>query len=170
MQFQSTTQGSYRAPTINYSMKAVQPVRPIEMPNVKLPEVDLKGIADSFSDAYREFNKQQAIKAEEKRQKGLNDLATKSLEIVERQRQGVIKASQADTEMRALRMQALQQGYSTEDVHKVFSNYSMGIESMEEARQKKIMENDQDFIMKLTKPVILIEVFQLNLPQRLLVS
>lgn len=146
MQFQSTTQGSYRAPTINYSMKAVQPIRPIEIPNVELPEVDLKGIADSFSDAYKEFNKQQAIKAEEKKQKGLNDLASKSLEIVERQRQGVIKASQADTEMRALRMQALQQGYSTEDVHKVFSNYSMGIESMEEARQKKIMENDQDFM------------------------
>ena len=146
MQFQSTAQGSYRAPTINYSMKAVQPIRPIEMPNVELPEVDLKGIADSFSDAYKEFNKQKAIQAEEKRQKGLNDLATKSLEIVERQRQGVIKASQADTEMRALRMQALQQGYSTEDVHKVFSNFSMGIESMEEARQKKIMENDQDFM------------------------
>ena len=146
MQFQSTTQGSYRAPTINYSMKAVQPIKPIEMPNVELPEIDLKGIADSFSDAYKEFNKQQAIKAEEKKQKGLNDLATKSLEIVERQRQGVIKASQADTEMRALRMQALQQGFSTEDVHKVFSNYSMGIESMEEARQKKIMENDQDFM------------------------
>lgn len=146
MQFQSTTQGSYRAPTINYSMKAVQPIRPIEMPNVELPEVDLKGIADSFSDAYKEFNKQKAIQAEEKKQKGLNDLATKSLEIVERQRQGVIKASQADTEMRALRMQALQRGYSTEDVHKVFSNFSMGIESMEEARQKKIMENDQDFM------------------------
>lgn len=146
MQFQSTTQGSYRAPTINYSMKAVQPIKPIEIPNVELPEVDLKGIADSFSDAYKEFNKQQAIKAEEKKQKGLNDLASKSLEIVERQRQGVIKASQADTEMRALRMQALQQGFSTEDVHKVFSNFSMGIESMEEARQKKIMENDQDFM------------------------
>ena len=146
MQFQSTAQGSYRAPTINYSMKAVQPVKPIEMPNVELPEVNLKGIASSFSDAYKEFNKQKAIQAEEKKQKGLNDLATKSLEIVERQRQGVIKASQADTEMRALRMQALQQGYSTEDVHKVFSNYSMGIESMEEARQKKIMENDQDFM------------------------
>lgn len=146
MQFQSTAQGSYRAPTINYSMKAVQPVRPIEMPNVELPEVDLKGIADSFSDAYKEFNKQKAVQAEEKKQKGLNDLATKSLEIVERQRQGVIKASQAETEMRALRVQGLQMGLPHEDVHKVLSTYSMGIESMEEARQKKIMENDQDFM------------------------
>lgn len=146
MEFQSTSQGYHRAPTINYSMKPVSPVKPVELPEIEKPEVDMRAIGSAVDDMYKSFEKQKAAQAEAKKQAGLNELASKALTVVEKQRQGFIKGSQAETEMRALRMQALQQGFSHEDVHDVFSKYNMGIESMEEARQKKIMENDQSFM------------------------
>lgn len=146
MEFQSTSQGYHRAPTINYSMKPVSPVKPVELPEIEKPEVDMRAIGSAVDNMYKSFEKQKAAQAEAKKQAGLNDLASKALTVVEKQRQGFIKASQAETEMRALRMQGLQQGFSYEDIHDVFSKYNMGIESMEEARQKKIMENDQSFM------------------------
>ena len=139
--FQSTA--SMRAPQVNYNMPARMPTQEIQSPDIQeTTPIDwaevVKGIGQGIA-------KTREVELQQKQETAMNNIAKKALIIAEKQRQGSITASQADTEFRALRMEGLSAGIGEKALSETIGRYNYGIEELEEARQKNMMTAEQNF-------------------------
>lgn len=134
---------SIRAPQVNFNMPTRAPVPEYQSPDIdETADIDWGRVVQGIG---RGLAQTKEVEIEQRRTTALNSLAKKALIISERQRQGAINASQADTEFRALRMEGLNAGIGEKEVSDVIGRYNYGIEELEEARQKNMMTAEQNF-------------------------
>lgn len=128
------------APQVNYSQ--IEPRKE----NYRLPQPSvyddtdrLANFASSFSKAYASSEK----KKEEKDDKDIRNQMAKDFNLVaERQRQGQLSSSAAENEYRRITNNYVAAGVDEKTISEVRGRNSWGIISNEEARQKKLMENE----------------------------
>ena len=141
--------GSKRyAPTVNYSLTPMAPVKPVE-DIVKRPSIDLTdtivGLTQDMAKGYAKKKEQQEL---DKYNQGLNDYAKALSDIVEGQRQGEYNPAKAERLIRTETNSRLANGWSADDLAKIRDKYDGGIAANEEARQKLIMEHEQNRQLK----------------------
>jgi hypothetical protein len=131
------------SPSVNYSQ--IEPRKE----NYRVPYVAPYDDTDSvgnFANAYASSYRAVASAAEKKEKeddKGLrNQLAMDFNTIAERQRQGRISVAEAENYYRKLSNDYIAAGADEKTVNDVLKRYSWGVTSNEEARQKKLVENE----------------------------
>lgn len=131
------------SPSVNYSQ--IEPRKE----NYRVPYVAPYDDTDSvgnFANAYASSYRAVASAAEKKEKdddKGLrNQLAMDFNTVAERQRQGRISVAEAENYYRKLSNDYIAAGADEKTVNDVLKRYSWGVTSNEEARQKKLMENE----------------------------
>lgn len=141
------TGGSRYAPSVNYNVSPQAPRQQVQ--EVKRPSIDL---SDTIVKGLEGFVKGYTTQTEKNKKaeydNGLNDYARKLNEIVEGQRQDAYNVSKAERMVRTLTNDYLGKGYAADDLAKVRDKYDGGLAANEEARQKKIMEHQQDRKLK----------------------
>lgn len=142
-----STGGSRYAPSVNYNVSPQAPRQQVQ--EVKRPSIDL---SDTIVKGLEGFVKGYTTQTEKNKKaeydNGLNDYARKLNEIVEGQRQDAYSVSKAERMVRTLTNDYLGKGYAADDLAKVRDKYDGGLAANEEARQKKIMEHQQDRKLK----------------------
>ena len=130
------------SPSVNYSQ--IEPRKE----NYRVPYVapyddtdSVGNFANSYANSYKVFAG--SDKKEKEDDKGLrNQLAMNFNTIAERQRQGRISVAEAENYYRKLSNDYIAAGADEKTVNDVLKRYSWGVTSNEEARQKKLMENE----------------------------
>lgn len=146
---ESTVSAGMYAPRVQYGTTVRAPFQKIDAGHVQDPKTDwVKFASDSVGSLMQNISDKKSKEEDTAKQQTYNNLALRANRIAEGARQGAYSNTEAETALRGLQMDALQQGIPEEDVAKIIGRHSWGLDKLEEDRQKTIMHNDEEAINK----------------------